>query len=409
MPHPVRSTITFILSLFFIFYVSLYPALAVGNLTDAHDYINKGAVDSTDVEHSIGFTLPQNAAQVSSTDYIIIDMSNFSDVTEAQVMTGDYSGTPSFSLVGSIIKITGIVILPGGTVTIGGITATNPGSQNQYYLSVAITEDEAGTIIKNVASFQAAPFGGNIAVTASIEAPVAALDISGYTAPGTFVTFTENGAVIGTDSAGPTGLFSQVFNGLQPGDHTISLYGVDASGRTTSILTLEVYTPIYQQTSVSNLLLSPTIQISATQIQQGDDLIVSGTAVPSGDLTIFTESPLRSYYATVDSSGDWDYTITNTSEYIPSDYIVYSLVQSGSLQSLVSTALGFQVSSTGVTPTPAGCDVSQGDLNCDDNINLTDFSILMFYWGTTQPAGDINSDGSVNLIDFSIMMFYWGT
>ncbi len=68
----------------------------------------------------------------------------------------------------------------------------------------------------------------------------------------------------------------------------------------------------------------------------------------------------------------------------------------------------FSISGTGTGGTACG-DISQGDLNCDNDINLVDFSILMYYWGTDSQAADISLDGLVNLTDFSIMMYYWGT
>jgi hypothetical protein len=46
-------------------------------------------------------------------------------------------------------------------------------------------------------------------------------------------------------------------------------------------------------------------------------------------------------------------------------------------------------------------------LNADKKVNLTDFSILLYNWGTKNPCADQNHDGNVNLIDFSIMMFNW--
>lgn len=49
-----------------------------------------------------------------------------------------------------------------------------------------------------------------------------------------------------------------------------------------------------------------------------------------------------------------------------------------------------------------------GDLNNDGWVNLTDFSILLFYWNTSSPIADLNNDGKVNLTDFSIMLFHWG-
>ena len=52
--------------------------------------------------------------------------------------------------------------------------------------------------------------------------------------------------------------------------------------------------------------------------------------------------------------------------------------------------------------------VCLGDLNNDGFVNLTDFSILLFYWNTSNANADINGDGIVNLTDFSIMLFHWG-
>jgi len=123
----------------------------------------------------------------------------------------------------------------------------------------------------------------------------------------------------------------------------------------------------------------------------------------------FYRISLRTYYATASSAGDWSYTLTDTNDYIAGDYRIYSLVQDESAnQSLFSNSLQFTVlPSSGPTPSPAACDISHGDLNCDTDINLADFSILMYYWGTTNSAADINGDDSVNLVDFSIMMYYW--
>ena len=47
------------------------------------------------------------------------------------------------------------------------------------------------------------------------------------------------------------------------------------------------------------------------------------------------------------------------------------------------------------------------DLNGDGRVNLTDFSILLYYWGTDDECADQNKDGTVDLTDFSIMMYYW--
>lgn len=51
------------------------------------------------------------------------------------------------------------------------------------------------------------------------------------------------------------------------------------------------------------------------------------------------------------------------------------------------------------------------DLNVDDKVNLTDFSVLMFNYARgdfPNKAADINDDRKPpDLVDFSIMMFHW--
>ncbi len=51
-----------------------------------------------------------------------------------------------------------------------------------------------------------------------------------------------------------------------------------------------------------------------------------------------------------------------------------------------------------------------GDLNCDNHVNLLDFSILSFWYNNQAippKKVDIDLDGKITLIDFSIMMYYW--
>ena len=51
------------------------------------------------------------------------------------------------------------------------------------------------------------------------------------------------------------------------------------------------------------------------------------------------------------------------------------------------------------------------DLNRDGSVNLTDFSIMIFWWqtngGESDPPADINGNGNVGIEDFSILLFNW--
>ena len=59
----------------------IQPAYALDNLLELHDIINDNTLNALNVQHEIGFQLPPDAMQISTTDYIIIDLQNFSNVT----------------------------------------------------------------------------------------------------------------------------------------------------------------------------------------------------------------------------------------------------------------------------------------------------------------------------------------
>ena len=246
-------------------------------------------------------------------------------------------------------------------------------------------------------------------VTGAVEANVGTLRISGYASPGMFVTFTEGGGTIGTSVADNSGYFTQIFPGIAPADHTILIYGVDQLARTTPSALVEVYTRAYQMTTVTGIILPPTLEIDKTEITRGEDITVFGRGTPGYLIKVTTEPPVNSFENIVDENGDFSFTISETDNMEFGDHKVYALVQDGlGTQSLFSVTLFFRVLDS---EPPEGnepdCNITRGDLNCDDSVDLVDFSILMYYWGTNNGLADINYDGNVNLVDFSIMMFYW--
>jgi hypothetical protein len=48
------------------------------------------------------------------------------------------------------------------------------------------------------------------------------------------------------------------------------------------------------------------------------------------------------------------------------------------------------------------------DLNGDNTVNITDLSILLSDYGTTNSNADINSDGAVNILDLSALLSHYG-
>lgn len=360
--------------------------------------------------HIITFTLPSDSPQINPTDYISFNFFNYSNIVAPIDMQGNYTGTPNYQVVGETLYVTNITIPPGGEVTFNGIQAQNPAVMMNLFIIIKVTEDFAGTIERNsaqVVPYTVDPF---ISLSVLVGNPNAALQVSGLAAPYTYVVFNNGITTFGTAYTDPTGFYARLFSGLPGGTHNISFYGIDLENRNTSTISLTVDTPLHVVTTITNQLLSPTLEIDDVQIDPGEPIYATGSAYPNSTINIFTDAPLRSYTTTSDANGNWTYSVSDTNSYAPGDYRLYAMTQTGSnLQSLFSPAVLFSITSSGSGSSGTACgDISQGDLNCDSEVNLIDFSILMYYWGGLSEAADMNTDGLVDLSDFSIMMYYWG-
>ena len=74
-----------------------------------------------------------------------------------------------------------------------------------------------------------------------------------------------------------------------------------------------------------------------------------------------------------------------------------------------SPPVHFVVGSKSVIKKEKEQNIIRGDLNNNGRINLTDFSIMAFWFKKLNPPAkvDLNSDGKISLIDFSIMAYNW--
>lgn len=395
-------------SLFALIVSHLPAAFSVGTLTDPRDILsipNPGSLS----QHNITFTLPVDADRINLITWILIDMQEFTSVNEPSYMSGNFTGAPIFTVVGSRIRITGITVLPGATIGINGIYAFNPTDYSDYNIVISVSGDPDGIDLRNQSEVIATVFNGSITVSSTIEAEVGTLKVNGIASPGMFVTLAEDGTTIGTTVADEAGKFTQMLPGLTPRYHRIQIYGTDIDGRLTPTTTMiEVYTVVHQITTVSGIFLPPTISLDKEEIAQGEEITVIGRGAPNYKVIIFSDPPVQSYELVVADSGDYQLTLTDTNDLEFGDHKVYSLLQDDfGATSLFSFNIFFKVNDAVVPPIEPDCDISRGDLNCDSTVNLTDFSILLYYWGSDNAAADINKDSNVNLIDFSIMMFYW--
>jgi hypothetical protein len=382
---------------------------ASGGLDLVRDYVYTTAAGEVDVTHDIYFVLPPSAMQIRTTDWIIVDLPNFENVRGNNVFVSGGFGTPNISQVGKRTRITNLALLPGTGLSIGGIVADNPPAGNQQVI-ITIAEDAAGTVVRNQAITIPIQQGGYVSISATISSPLSSLSISGYTAAAAFITLSEDGSVLATEVADTSGYFQIPLTALIPGPHVYTLFSSDNAGRNTSATILNLFLIESTLTTVTGILLSPTITVDKSEINPGETITISGTAKPTSLVNIFLEAPLQAFSTSTNAAGEWTFTLSGaqSSALSPGQYRFYTNVQDNfGAQSITSPTAIFLVKSPDGANPPAACNISTGDLNCDGVTNLVDFSILLFHWQTNHRVADINGDGMVNLTDFSIMMFYF--
>jgi hypothetical protein len=186
------------------------------------------------------------------------------------------------------------------------------------------------------------------------------------------------------------------------------LYTTDANGlRSPSQSFYEVLTDSVT-TTVDNIFLGPSIGVDHSIVKKGDPIKIFGFTAPSSNvnLTIHSESEFTENVTSSISGAYFDsfntavLGIWRTHVEIPG--------KKANLLSAESFAADFQVGDKNVDNNPSQC--KRSDLNCDGRVNLTDFSILLYYWHQASPANkraDINSSGLVDLTDFSILLYDW--
>lgn len=399
-----------------VLFVALGPAVfplpaSAATLLEGPKYILSNlSPDADNVFHDVSFTLPANGSPIGPRDWIQVTLPNFENLEPFTEMVGGF-GSPQFGVSGKTLRVTNVTVFPGTEVGFIGAKGTNPPPGQSFNAQIRVTKGSVNGIVSHEMDVEAGATANYVTTTAIIESPQSAVGVGGFTSPGAFVTIAENDVAIGTTVANNDGSFNFSLTGLDPGDHSFSVSASDSQARPTSRTVVELFLISATATTVSGILLSPTITVDPIEINKGDPLTISGEARPNSQVTILTESPLRSYEATSDGFGHWTTTLASgeTQTYAPGEYRARAVVQDDfGNRSIDSPTANFTVKQPqDADNPPPSCDISQGDLNCDGKTNLQDFSILLFHWKTNHKKADINRDGAVNLTDFSIMMFYF--
>jgi hypothetical protein len=160
-------------------------------------------------------------------------------------------------------------------------------------------------------------------------------------------------------------------------------------------------------TNLNGIYIPPTIWTENPKVNPGDVMVLSGQTIPNATVEVSIDNGQKTLTATSDASGLWSINFdTSTVSTATHTAKARFVTGTGTLktESSYGTALSLAVGVEGKATV-------NSDLNRDGKVNLIDFSILIFWWGTpggnSNPPADINQNGRVGLEDFSILLFNW--
>lgn len=285
----------------------------------------------------------------------------------------------------------------------GGTLVCSSGCNISTALCEAM-EEEGG--IPGGGSGGGSPGGLTGFIPGSEEEVVTKVVVEGKSYPHADVHILVDGKVIGIVRTDAKADFFFETTDVSPGVASFSFWSEDKDGLKSTLLSLTFRIISGAVTTITGVYIAPTIEVDKKSVRRGEDITVYGQTVPKTAVHVHINSE-QEFIEELDSEDDGDYSLIFNTEPLDEDFHIAKAlfqleVEGNIIKSGFSKSVSFHVGSLEGEALCPGA-----DLNGDGRVNLTDFSILLFYWGTDNECADQNNDGKVDLIDFSIMMFYW--
>lgn len=234
--------------------------------------------------------------------------------------------------------------------------------------------------------------------------------ISGYAFPNSTVTFLVDGDIADTVRSNNSGSYTVTLDSIAKGVYTFGVYGEDPTKVKSSTFSTSFSVIGARTSELTNINVAPSIKVSPDPVNPGQALTISGYGLPNSAILLeYGRQKFKQQMqtnASSDSSGKWSATV-DTGGFTKGTY----QVRAKSTQTSSAVTTGFSNYTYFGVGEVAATGQSSADLSRDGKVNLTDFSILLFWWNTnggdSNPPADINRDAKVNLTDFSILLFNW--
>lgn len=226
-----------------------------------------------------------------------------------------------------------------------------------------------------------------------------------------------------TVGAGDTGQYFYTWNttGATAGTHTITFTAYDAAGNST------VVTRTYNVDNTNPDTTPPSVNVTSP----AEGATVSGAAVTftatASDASgiAFVEFWDGSQFISRNISSPYQYVMNSTAMADGPKTITVKAYDIDGNVTQVNRTVTIKNATTPPTPpttpppttpppttppptTPPVTPGKPGDLNGDNKVNITDLSMLLSAWNSSNAKADINGSGKVDIIDLSILLSHWG-
>ncbi len=226
--------------------------------------------------------------------------------------------------------------------------------------------------------------------------------------PGSIVTILRDGVVAAEVPASPDASFEVTLSKLKAGTYNFGIRAQDSDGKLSSLQVYTVAVTAGVTTVIKGIFLPPTLSADKTSAKRGEAITFFGSAPPDAEVAAVVHSSAEIVKKiSADDDGRWVYKLDT----LGLEDGTHQIKVRGSTASDISPfsqSLAFAVGTALPSQLPVK-DVSAVDVNGDSRVNLTDFSVLAYWYrrASPPPAADENHDGKVDLTDLSILAYYW--
>jgi cysteine-rich repeat protein len=232
------------------------------------------------------------------------------------------------------------------------------------------------------------------------------ISVIGRAYPSKTINFLLDTESVGSVRSDGTGRF-EFSTQVSPGTATLGIWATDSNGNRSITLNNTFDVTQGAITNLNGIILPPTIKVPSQNVDPGATITVSGESVPNSTVELHIDNSAVVEKTNVGANGQWSIAL-NTSRLSIAEHTLRArtilgtppLTTNSSFSSSLQLFLGVEGRAT-----------KPSDLNRDGYVNLIDFSILIFWWGTvggdSDPPADINGNGRVSIEDFSILLFNW--